>query len=127
MDLEFHLENLQTDSKCSIFYYRGSSLDVEEIQPPKTIKEGDLITIVENRNDLLDTTQFERVVKKIVASDQFDTFTYSSVGIDTDPTKFRPLRWRKQKQDRVINGSLYSKLDLVCLVLLDLQQNWSKS
>jgi len=102
-------ESPKADSKCSIFYYRGSSLDVEEIQPPKTIKEGDLITIVENRNDLLDTTQFERVVKKIVASDQFDTFTYSSVGIDTDPTKFRPLRWRKQKQDRVINGSLYSK------------------
>lgn len=97
------------NSKCTILYYRGSSVDVEEIEPPKTIKEGDTIFIKENKNDLLDVDQFDRVVKKIVSSDQLDTFTYSSVGILTDPTKIRPLTWIKQTKDRIISGSLYSK------------------
>jgi hypothetical protein len=97
------------DSLCSIFYYRGSSVDVEEIVPPSTIKEGDFIIIKENENDPLDIDQFDRVVKNVISSDQFDTFTYDSLGISTDPTKERPLTWIKQKNDRIINGSIYSK------------------
>ena len=96
-------------STCTIMYFRGSSIDVEDIEPPKTIKEGDFITINENKDDPLDTDQFPRVVKKIVSSDQLDTFTYNSLGINTDPTKVRPLTWKKQKYDRIINGELYSK------------------
>jgi hypothetical protein len=96
-------------SKCSIFYYRGSSVDVETVDPPKTIKLGDKITIEENPKDLLDISQFDRVVKKIVASDQLETFNYYSIGINTDPTKIRPLTWKKQLQDTVISGTLYSK------------------
>ena len=99
----------KTNSTCSIYYYRGSSLDVEQVSPPKTIKEGDFIKINENPFRTLDTDQFERVVKKLVASDQFDTFTYNSFGIDPDVTNLRPLTWRKQKKDRVISGALYSK------------------
>ena len=96
-------------SSCTVMYFRGSSVDVEDIEPPKTIKEGDFITINENRNDPLDTDQFARIVKKIVSSDQLDTFTYNSLGINTDPVKVRPLTWKKQKADRIINGVLYSK------------------
>jgi hypothetical protein len=99
----------KANSKCTILYYRGSSIDVEEIDPPKTIKVGDEIIIQESAEDPLDITQFERVVKKIVTSDQLDTFTYSSIGINTDSTKNRPLLWKKQQNDRIINGSLYSK------------------
>jgi hypothetical protein len=96
-------------SKCVILYYRGSSIDVELIDPPKTIKPGDSIIIQENPEDLFDISQFDRVVKKITAADQFETFNYYSVGIITDPTKIRPLTWKKQLNDTVINGSLYSK------------------
>jgi len=96
-------------SKCVILYYRGSSTDVELVDPPKTIKPGDIVTIQENPEDLFDISQFERVVKKIAAADQFETFNYYSVGIITDPAKIRPLSWRKQLNDTVINGSLYSK------------------
>lgn len=96
-------------SKCTILYYRGSSIDVEEIDPPKTIKIGDEIVIEESLEDLFDITQFDRVVKKIISSDQLDTFTYNNIGINTDSTKNRPLRWKKQKRDRIINGTLYSK------------------
>jgi hypothetical protein len=96
-------------SKCTILFYRGSDLDVEEITPPKTIKEGDTIQIGDSILDPIDRAQFERVVKKIVSTDSLDTFTYDSIGINTDPTKDRPLRWTKQTEDKIINGVLYSK------------------
>jgi photosystem II stability/assembly factor-like uncharacterized protein len=99
----------KSDSLCNIFYYRGSSVDVEEVVPPATIKEGDFIIIKENKNDPFDIDQFDRVVKNIISSDQFDTFTYDSIGISSDPNKERPLTWIKQQNDRIINGSIYSK------------------
>jgi len=94
-------------SKCNILFYRGSDLDVEQIDPPKTIKPGDNIKI---KNDLYDQTirsQFDRVVKKIVTYDQLDTFTYNSFGINA--SVFRPMDWTKQTTDTIINGVLYSK------------------
>lgn len=97
------------NSLCSVFYYRGSSIDVQEINPPSTLKIGDSIVINENTKDALDIGQFDRVIKNILTSDQFDTFTYDSIGISTDPTKVRPLTWSKQKSDRVINGAIYPK------------------
>jgi hypothetical protein len=96
-------------SKCVVLYYRGSSVDVELVDPPKTLKTGDIISIQENPEDPFDISQFDRVVKKITAADQFETFNYYSVGIITDPTKVRPLTWEKQKSDTVISGTLYSK------------------
>jgi hypothetical protein len=96
-------------SKCTILFYRGSDLDVEEVTPPKTIKEGDAIQIGESILDITDREQFERIVKKIISTDSLDTFTYDSIGINTDPAKDRPLKWTKQTEDRIINGVLYSK------------------
>jgi hypothetical protein len=97
------------NSKCYILFYRGSDLDVEQIDPPKTIKEGDIVQIVENILDPFDRSQFDRVVKRIISSNSLDTFTYDSLGINIDPLKERPLKWRKQTSDAIINGVLYSK------------------
>ena len=97
------------NSFCSIFYYRGSSIDVEEVIPPNTIKVGDRVIIKESPNDPFDIDQFDRIVKNVSSSDEFDTFAYDSLGISTDPTKVRPLTWSKQKTDRIINGALFSK------------------
>lgn len=96
-------------SKCSVFYYRGSSIDVEEIEPPATIKPGDIIQIKENKLDVLDRDQFERMTKRIVASDVLETFTYDSLGINTSQDAERPLSWEKQKSDKIISGVYYSK------------------
>jgi hypothetical protein len=97
------------NSKCLILYYRGSDLDVDQVDPPRTIKEGDTVQIGENILDPYDREQFERVVKKIISEDIFDTFSYDSIGINTDLNKPRPLKWTKQSRDRIINGVLYSK------------------
>lgn len=99
----------KSGSKCSVLYYRGSSVDVELVLPPPTIKPGDKVTIQENPQDPFDISQFDRTVKKIISSDQLETFNYYSVGIITDPTKVRPLTWQKQINDTVIGGTLYSK------------------
>lgn len=99
----------KSNSKCLILYYRGSDLDVDQVDPPKTIKEGDSIQIGENILNLTDREQFERVVKKIVSPEEFDTFPYDSVGIDINLNNPRPLKWTKQTRDRIINGVLYTK------------------
>lgn len=97
------------NSKCTILFYRGSDLDVTQVDPPRTIKEGDSIQIGDNILDPTDRPQFERIVKRIVSTDALDTFTYDSIGINTDPTKERPLNWVKQTTDKIINGVFYSK------------------
>lgn len=96
-------------TKCNIVFFRGSDLDVELVEPPTTIKEGDLVKINSNKFDKFDIPQFERVVKNIVNIDTLDTFPYDSVGINTDQNKIRPLQWTKQTKDSIINGVLYSK------------------
>ena len=97
------------NSKCTILYYRGSDLDVEQVDPPRTIKEGDSVQIADNAFDVKDRPQFPRVVKRIVSANSLDTFTYDSVGINTDPDAERPVNWYKQTEDKIINGVLYSK------------------
>ena len=97
------------NSTCTVMFFRGSSVDVQTVVPPASLKEGDGVIIAENREDPLDRDQFERVIQKIQASDEFDTFTYASVGIDTDSSKVRPLTWKKQEFDRIINGAIISK------------------
>ena len=97
------------NSKCTILYYRGSDLDVEQVDPPRTIKEGDSVQIADNAFDVKDRPQFPRVVKRIVSANSLDTFTYDSIGINTDPDAERPVNWYKQTEDKIINGVLYSK------------------
>lgn len=99
----------RVNSKCDLLFYRGSDLDVEQVDPPRTIKEGDTVQIKENPIDPLDRTQDPRIVKNIVATDLLDTFSYEGLGIDVSPDKPRPLSWTKQTTDKIINGVLYSK------------------
>lgn len=103
------VEPPKPNSKCVVMYYRGSSLDVEDIIPPETLKEGDVIRINENLNDDFDISQFDRTIKKIVSSDQVDTLPYDSIGINTSLSAERPLSWKKQTEDVIINGVFYSK------------------
>jgi len=99
----------KANSKCSVFYFRGSKRDVETVEPVASVKQGDIVRIKENRNDPLDRDQFERTTKRIIASDVLETFTYNSIGIDTAADAERPLSWEKQRQDQILSGILISK------------------
>jgi hypothetical protein len=105
----FFTEPPKKDSICTILYYRGSSNDVEFINPPKFIKDGDRVTIKSRFDSLLDQKQFERTIKTIASPDTIKTFPYGSIGIVTDNTFYRPADYKKQLNDRVINGQLISK------------------
>ena len=97
------------NSKCSVFYFRGSKRDVETIEPSTTLKPGDEIEIKENRFTVGDVDQFERTAKRIIASDILETFTYNSIGIDTSQDADRPLTLEKQRHDQILSGVLISK------------------
>ena len=99
----------KADSKCSVFYYRGSKRDVETVEPTSTLKPGDKVQIKENRFDVTDIDQFQRTSKRIVASDLLETFTYNSIGINTNQDAERPLAWEKQRGDQILSGVLVSK------------------
>ena len=99
----------KANSKCSVFYFRGSKRDVETVEPSATLKPGDKVQINENRFDPLDIDQFERTSKRIVASDLLETFTYNSIGINTAQDAERPLAWEKQRGDQILSGVLISK------------------
>lgn len=96
-----------------ILYYRGSDLDVEQIDPPLTIKEGDSIQIGENILDPYDREQFERVVKKIVSEDIFDTFPYDSLGINTDSKKQDLLDGQNKQEIELLMVFCIQKEDLI--------------
>ena len=53
--------------------------------------------------------QENRVVYELIASDTVETTTYSGVGISTDAGFVRPLMWRKQVKDLIIDGVSISK------------------
>ena len=97
------------NSKCSVFYFRGSKRDVETVEPVQSLKPGDVVQIKENRLDPLDIDQFQRTGKRIVASDLLETFTYDSIGINTAQDAERPLTWVKQRQDQILSGVLIPK------------------
>jgi len=97
------------NSKCSVFYFRGSKRDVETVEPAQSLKPGDVVQIKENRFVNDDIDQFKRTGKRIVASDLLETFTYNSIGINTAQDADRPLAWEKQRHDKILSGVLISK------------------
>ena len=99
----------KANSKCAVFYYRGSKRDVETVDPVSSLKPGDTVQIKENRLDVTDIDQFERTSKRIIASDLLETFTYNSIGINTAQDAERPLALEKQRTDKILSGVLVSK------------------
>ena len=99
----------KSNSKCSVFYFRGSKRDVETVEPVASVKAGDIVKINENRLDPLDTDQFDRTTKRIVASDVLETFSYNSIGVNTAQDAERPLSWEKQRKDQILSGVLIPK------------------
>ena len=99
----------KANSKCSVFYFRGSKRDVETVEPAQSLKAGDTVQIKENRFINDDVDQFKRTGKRIVASDLLETFTYNSIGINTAQDADRPLAWEKQRHDQILSGVLISK------------------
>lgn len=94
------------ESTCNILFYSGSNDDIEIIVPRQTIKNGDVVKFEFNELNKLSSEQTDRVVKRLISVNSLDTFPYSGFGITSI---VRPITWTKQKNDRIISGSLIPK------------------
>lgn len=90
-----------------IIFYRGTgSVDTRDVDVTQTIKVGDDVTI---NSDEIDLGQTERLVTEIVSTDEIETIVYPGPGISLDQNLERPLKWCKQRNDRIVNGKYVAK------------------
>ena len=96
----------KSDDKLRIYYYRGSDHDVVDVDILETVKTGDRLTINKYPDIGLDDVfqQEPRTVTGITTSDTVTTNTYIDAGITTVRTLQRPVTWKKQIQDVVVNN-----------------------
>ena len=96
----------KADDKLRIYYYRGSDHDVVDVDILETVKTGDRLTINKYPDIGLDDVfqQEPRTVTGITTSDTVTTNTYIDAGITTVRTLQRPVTWKKQIQDVVVNN-----------------------
>ena len=96
----------KADDRVRIYYYRGSEHDVVDVDILETVKTGDNLTINKYPDIGLDAVfqQEPRTVTGITTSDNVTTNTYIDSGITTVRTLQRPVTWRKQTADVVVNN-----------------------
>ena len=96
----------KADDKVRIYYYRGSEHDVVDVDILETVKKGDKLTINKYPDIGLDDVfqQEPRTVTGITTSDSVTTNTYIDSGITTVRTLQRPVTWKKQIQDVVVDN-----------------------
>ena len=94
--------------EIDIFFYRGTTGD-DSLQQAvsETIKKGDSVTLNKKDGDDNTSTQERRTVSDIAASDKMVTTVYTGQGVNDET--FRPLDWRKQKADKIINSEVIPK------------------
>lgn len=90
-----------------IIFYRGTgSVDTKDVDITQTIKVGDEVTIT---SDEINLGQTERLVTEIVSTDEVQTVVYPGPGISLDYNIERPLKWCKQRYDRIVDGKYVAK------------------
>jgi len=95
-----------------IYFYKGTT-GVDSIQVAAgssvspTIKTGDVVQVFKE-NSGITTTQEQRTIYAISASDEVETNLYTELGVDE--RNFKPLSWTKQKVDKKVNGEIVSKV-----------------
>ena len=91
----------------SILFYRGTAdVDVLEVDILESIQVGDDVKL--NSNDPFLNQDF-RTVTSINATDDISTNPYSGVGISTNELLLRSITWKRQTEDRTINGQVVGK------------------
>jgi len=103
--LEF-LEAPKAGSTCRVYFYTGSDNDFVQIDVDQTIKQGDTLQLQKYEDTI---GQDPRLVYQLISADTVETQIYSGVGIVTDNTIKRPVDWKKQTEDVIIDGAKIDK------------------
>lgn len=93
--------------KCRIIFYKGTpNIDVVDVDILETIKTGDSLTLV---GDEYKKIERNRLVTDIILPDTIKTNPYNSIGVTSDLNYYRPLKWCKQRNDTIIDGTEVNK------------------
>jgi len=99
------------DTLKFLFYKGTSGTDVFDKDIIETIKTGDELTI--GYHSTLNQKSFQkqntRIVTDIDSSSAVNTNVYYGPGLSEDTTLYRPVLWRKQTEDKIINGNFVYK------------------
>ena len=96
-------------SSLEVLFYRGTDADVGTAEAVETIKKGDIVTINSPPSDRSVLTQDSRTIRETVSRDTLQTTIYKGQGITASKTPLRPVTWRKQSNDKIIDGAKISK------------------
>ena len=96
-------------SSLQVLFYRGTDADIGTAEAVETIKKGDIVTINSPPSDRSVLTQNPRTIRETVSRDTLQTTIYKGQGITASKTPLRPVTWRKQANDKIIDGSKISK------------------
>ena len=99
------------DDNIDIFFYRGTiGVDSKSVTVKQSVKRGDVITLIKGKFANTKPSQDPRTITSLPQSDTVKTNLYYGQGIEPNVGgKFRPLRWAKQKVNKVIDGEIVYK------------------
>ena len=92
-----------------VLFYRGTDADVENSKAVETILKGDIITINSPPKDRSILKQDSRVIREVVSRDTLQTTIYKGQGITASKNPLRPVTWRQQETDKIVDGVKISK------------------
>ena len=92
-----------------ILFYRGTDADVIDVEAVETILKGDIVTIESPSKDRSLLKQDPRIIREVVSRDTLQTTIYKGQGITASKDILRPVTWRKQEDDKFVDGVKVSK------------------
>ena len=97
----------QPGSKFKLYFYVGSDGDFRQEDIDQTVKIGDQLRLQKYETVF---EQDNRTIYQLLSADSVESEIYGGVGISTDTGFVRPVLWRKQTSDLIINGLPVSKV-----------------
>ena len=82
----------------------GTDADIGTAEAVETITKGDIITVNSPPSDRSVLTQDPRTIRETVSRDTLQTTIYKGQGITAAKTPLRPVTWRKQEDDKIVDG-----------------------
>jgi len=96
-------------ASLQVLFYRGTDSDVINSKAVETILKGDIVTIGSPPNDRSILEQDPRVIREVVTRDTLQTTIYKGQGITASKNPLRPVTWRQQEADKIVDGVKISK------------------
>ena len=98
-----------TGATLQVLFYRGTDADIINAEAVETILKGDTITIDSPSKDRSILKQDPRTIREVVFRDTLQTTIYKGQGITAAKEPLRPVTWRKQEDDKIVDGVKVSK------------------